>query len=76
MAIETAPAHLALHPAAGRRPGPLNFTHKVVIVQRDSGPNLLVRAVWFLFIGWWLSAAAIGVAYFAVSRSSACHWAS
>ena len=34
-------------------------------MQRDSGPNLLVRAVWFLFIGWWLSAAAIGVAYFA-----------
>ena len=66
MTIETAPAHLA--PAAPPRavaPAPLNFTHKVVIVQRDSGPNLLVRAIWFLFIGSWLSAAAIFVAYFA-----------
>jgi len=28
------------------------------------GPSLLVRAIWFIFIGWWLSAVAIGVAYF------------
>ncbi len=28
------------------------------------GPGLLLRAVWFVFIGWWLSAIAIGVAYF------------
>ena len=28
------------------------------------GPGLLIRALWFLFIGWWLSAAAIGLAYF------------
>ena len=27
-------------------------------------PGLLVRAVWFIFIGWWLSAVAVGVAYF------------
>ena len=27
-------------------------------------PGLLMRAVWFVFIGWWLSAVAIGVAYF------------
>ena len=31
---------------------------------RDQGPGLLIRAVWFVFIGWWLSALAIGVAYF------------
>ena len=29
----------------------------------DRGPGLLVRALWFLFIGWWLSALAIGLAY-------------
>jgi uncharacterized membrane protein YccF (DUF307 family) len=27
-------------------------------------PGFLVRAVWFIFIGWWLSALAVGVAYF------------
>jgi uncharacterized membrane protein YccF (DUF307 family) len=27
-------------------------------------PGFLIRAVWFIFIGWWLSAAAITVAYF------------
>ncbi len=35
----------------------------VVIMQRSTGPGFLVRAIWFLFIGWWLSALAIGVAY-------------
>ena len=30
----------------------------------DRGPRLLIRALWFLFIGWWASALAIGVAYF------------
>ena len=27
-------------------------------------PSFLLRAVWFIFIGWWLSALAITVAYF------------
>ena len=27
-------------------------------------PSYLIRAVWFIFIGWWLSAIAISVAYF------------
>lgn len=27
-------------------------------------PSFLIRAIWFIFIGWWLSAAAITVAYF------------
>jgi len=30
-------------------------------------PGFLIRAVWFIFIGWWLSAVAIGVAYFLVA---------
>ncbi len=30
----------------------------------DRSPSLLIRAIWFIFIGWWLSAVAIGVAYF------------
>jgi hypothetical protein len=37
----------------------MNATNVNVIVQpRSSGPGFLVRAVWFVFIGWWLSAIA------------------
>jgi hypothetical protein len=27
----------------------------VTVIERVSGPNLLVRFVWWLFIGWWAS---------------------
>jgi len=38
----------------------------IVIVDNDGdGSNMLVRALWFLFIGWWLSGLAILVAYLA-----------
>lgn len=35
----------------------------MTVSSRDRGPGLLIRAVWFVFVGWWLSAVAIGVAY-------------
>jgi uncharacterized membrane protein YccF (DUF307 family) len=35
----------------------------VVMQPRSSGPGLLVRAIWFLLVGWWLSGIAVGVAY-------------
>jgi len=34
------------------------------IAPPNRGPGLLIRAIWFIFVGWWLSAVAIGVAYF------------
>ena len=34
------------------------------IRARRGEPGFLIRAVWFIFIGWWLSALAISVAYF------------
>ncbi len=37
----------------------------IIVVHNAGGPGIFVRAVWFLFIGWWLSLVAIGVAYFA-----------
>lgn len=40
------------------------MTHNIVVTPRSSGPGLLVRALWFVFIGTWLSAISIGVAYF------------
>ena len=41
----------------------MNVNQNVVVMQSTRGPGLLVRAVWFLFIGWWLSAFAIFAAY-------------
>ena len=34
-----------------------------VIVQQQTGRGLLIRAMWFLFVGWWLSAVVIVVAF-------------
>jgi uncharacterized membrane protein YccF (DUF307 family) len=36
----------------------------IVTARPHDPPSLLLRAIWFLLIGWWLSAVAIGVAYF------------
>ncbi|MBI3749240.1 MAG: YccF domain-containing protein [Chloroflexi bacterium] len=36
-----------------------------MISHRD-GPNLLVRAVWWLLIGWWASGIAVAIAWFAL----------
>jgi len=41
-----------------------SVTPNDVVVQRDTGPSMAVRAVWFIFIGWWLGAVAIVIAYF------------
>jgi uncharacterized membrane protein YccF (DUF307 family) len=34
----------------------------IVMVHKNTGPNILVRAVWFWFFGWWLGAFAMIVA--------------
>jgi hypothetical protein len=31
----------------------MNVIQNVVVRPRSSGPGLLLRAGWFLFIGWW-----------------------
>ena len=36
-----------------------------VVVAPPSGPGFLIRAVWFILIGWWLTAIVISVAYIA-----------
>ena len=38
-----------------------------VVVEYKSGPNLLVRFIWWLFVGWWASGIAIGIAWLALS---------
>jgi hypothetical protein len=32
------------------------------VVEQKSGPNLLVRFVWWLFIGWWASGIVVAIA--------------
>lgn len=46
-------------------PSPVNVSQQtnIAFVQRNAGPNILVRAIWFVFIGWWLGGWAIFLAY-------------
>lgn len=37
-----------------------------VIREHKSGPSLLVRFIWWLFVGWWASGIAIGIAWLAL----------
>lgn len=34
-----------------------------VIVHQSSAPNMLVRILWFLFVGWWAAGLVSGIAY-------------
>jgi uncharacterized membrane protein YccF (DUF307 family) len=45
------------------QPTPVNTTTNVIVQPQTSGPGFLVRAFWFVFIGWWLSAIATVFAY-------------
>jgi uncharacterized membrane protein YccF (DUF307 family) len=52
-------------PAAQPPASQTNTTNVNVVVQpRSSGPGFLIRAVWFVFIGWWLSGIVTTIAYF------------
>jgi uncharacterized membrane protein YccF (DUF307 family) len=34
------------------------------VVELKTGPSLLVRAVWYILVGWWLTAFVMGLAWF------------
>jgi uncharacterized membrane protein YccF (DUF307 family) len=34
----------------------------VTVADKRGGPNLLIRALWFVFVGWWLSFSVISLA--------------
>jgi uncharacterized membrane protein YccF (DUF307 family) len=38
-------------------------SQQTVIVQSSRGPGCLVQSLWFIFIGWWLGALLISVAW-------------
>jgi uncharacterized membrane protein YccF (DUF307 family) len=35
----------------------------IVVEQRRQGPGLFARAVWYVFVGWWLTGIAVGFAW-------------
>lgn len=37
-----------------------------VVVERERGPNLLVRFIWWLFVGWWASGVVVTLAWLAL----------
>jgi len=45
---------------------PLAWTdHDRVMSPSSDGPGILIRALWFIFIGWWLSGVVVTAAYLA-----------
>lgn len=34
-----------------------------VVIERKSGPHILIRAIWWLFVGWWASGIAVVAAW-------------
>jgi uncharacterized membrane protein YccF (DUF307 family) len=45
------------------QPEPPPDSARVVTAKRSDGPSLLVRTLWFIFIGWWLTGLVNVVAY-------------
>jgi uncharacterized membrane protein YccF (DUF307 family) len=41
----------------------VTMTQNIIVQQRKHGPGLLTRAVWYVFVGWWLTGLAIGFAW-------------
>jgi uncharacterized membrane protein YccF (DUF307 family) len=50
--------------SAGAPPPPPPPPASMVVQRPRAQTSFLLRAIWFVFIGWWLSAVAIAVAYF------------
>ena len=38
-------------------------SQQTVIVQRNGGPGCLIQSLWFIFVGWWLGALLISLAW-------------
>jgi len=39
------------------------FHQNIIVNQRKTGPGLFVRAIWYLFVGWWLTGFALAFAW-------------
>jgi uncharacterized membrane protein YccF (DUF307 family) len=58
---QTASAATAIVPAGASAVATLN--QNIIFEQRKTGPGMLSRTLWYLFVGWWLTGIAIGFAW-------------
>jgi uncharacterized membrane protein YccF (DUF307 family) len=40
----------------------VNIQQNIIVTQGRNGPGFFTRAIWYLFVGWWLTGLAIGFA--------------
>ena len=43
-------------------------TEEIATIHRSAGLDVLIQALWFVFIGWWLGSLSIAVPGFSTSR--------
>lgn len=55
-------AEIASTPAAQAMAN-VTVQQNIIVAHRKTGPGFVVRAVWYLFVGWWLTGLAIGFAW-------------
>jgi uncharacterized membrane protein YccF (DUF307 family) len=41
----------------------VTFQQNIIVTNQRSGPGFISRALWFIFVGWWLTGFAIGFAW-------------
>lgn len=41
-----------------------SLQQNIIVTNRKTGPGFISRALWFIFVGWWLTGFAIGFAWF------------
>jgi hypothetical protein len=51
----------------------VNIQQNIIVTQGRNGPAFFTRAIWYLFVGWWLTGRS-GSRSFARSRSSSCRF--
>jgi uncharacterized membrane protein YccF (DUF307 family) len=63
-----APQPPAAAPSSSAAPPPplSRATAPTMVAETKDGPGLLVRALWFVFIGWWLTGIVSSIAWFAM----------
>ena len=55
---QAAPTQLSAPP-----PPNVNVQAPMIVVAPPTGPSLIVRAIWFVFVGWWLTGIVVAISY-------------
>jgi len=65
--VPAAPAAPTPAPAPAAPPQPVAVAYTPsIVVETKTGPGMLVRAIWFVFVGWWLTGIVSSVAWAAM----------